>query len=140
MPQKTVGPFHTRVQKGWHTGGQKMWRHQTDIAPFDPPHETGGQGLVPHMMQLRTVPISLSRCKRLYRNHLHFPRGSLTNNLKEKEDGEHQHEKSYNEQLLTLSFLHQMVLELCLCSRHNISPGNPEGADQPKTMEMSPIC
>ena len=32
------------------------------------------------------------------------------------------------------------VLELCLCSRHNISPGNPEGADQPKTMEMISIC
>ena len=31
------------------------------------------------------------------------------------------------------SFLHQMVLKLCLCSRRNISPGNPEGADQPKT-------
>ena len=26
-----------------------------------------------------------------------------------------------------------MVLKLCLCSRRNISPGNPEGADQPKT-------
>merc|ERR550532_899872 len=33
------------------------------------------------------------------------------------------------------SFLHQMVLELCLCSRHNISPGNPEGADQPEEKE-----
>ena len=25
-----------------------------------------------------------------------------------------------------------MVLKLCLCSRRNISPGNPEGADQPR--------
>jgi len=28
-----------------------------------------------------------------------------------------------------------MVLKLGLCSRHNISPGNPEGADQPEEKE-----
>ena len=34
--------------------------------------------------------------------------------------------------------LHQMVLKLCLCSRYNISSGNPERADQPKRIEIIP--
>ena len=38
------------------------------------------------------------------------------------------------------SFLHQMVLKLCLCSRRNISPGNPEGADQPKKVDSIQYC
>ena len=33
--------------------------------------------------------------------------------------------------VITFSFLHRMVLKLSFCSRYNISPEDPEGADQP---------
>ena len=39
---------------------------------------------------------------------------------------------------MPLSSLHQMVLKLWLCSRHNFSPGNPEGADKPRKSDSVP--
>ena len=37
-----------------------------------------------------------------------------------------------DDELISVQFLHQVILELFLCPRHNISPPDLQGADQPE--------